>query len=246
MTSSVVCHTTKILKYIDHVLQPHVKELRSYVKSSTDFKRKINNLERVFENSTLQTMDTHPLYTNIPNNEGIIAVETTLKRKIIAGRIITTFFHFLTLNNFLFNCQIYLQFKGWAMGTKCAPNYANIFMDIFEKKFIYPLGNNMTRLYLQFTSDVFIKWTGTLGQLLEFKQRIEEIYPSIKFDFKFSNKEIKFLNTVVCKTPTGKLDTNLCTKNTDRQTYLQIKTSWVLKTQHTTCTNLTLTTYMYS
>ena len=112
VTSSVVCHTTKILKYLDHVLQPHVKELRSYVKSSTDFKRKINNLERVFENSILLTMDTHPLYTNIPNNEGIIAVETTLKRKIIAGRIITTFFHFLTLNNFLFNCQNYLQFKG--------------------------------------------------------------------------------------------------------------------------------------
>ena len=106
------------------------------------------------------------------------------------------------------------------MGTKCAPNYANIFKDIFEKTFIYPLVNNMTKLYLQFTNDIFIKWTGTFGQLLEFKQRIEEVYPSIKFDFKFSNKEINFLDTVVCKTPTGKLDTNLYTKHTDRQTYL--------------------------
>ena len=109
------------------------------------------------------------------------------------------------------------------MGTKCAPNYANIFKDIFEKTFIYPLVNNMTKLYLQFTNDIFIKWTGTFGQLLEFKQRIEEVYPSIKFDFKFSNKEIKFLDTVVCKTPTGKLDTNLYTKDTDRQAYLHRK-----------------------
>ena len=43
VVSSVNCHTTKISKYIDHVLQPHVKELRSYVKDSMDFIRKINN-----------------------------------------------------------------------------------------------------------------------------------------------------------------------------------------------------------
>ena len=45
------------------------------------------------ENSIIVTLDDRSLYTNIPNNEGIKAVETTLKQKKIATRIITTFFH---------------------------------------------------------------------------------------------------------------------------------------------------------
>ena len=83
VVSSIDCHTTKISKYIDNQLQPHVKELKSYVKDSTDFIRKINSI--------LVTMDVRSLYTNIPNKEGIEAVETTLKRKNIGTSIISTF-----------------------------------------------------------------------------------------------------------------------------------------------------------
>ena len=39
-TSSVNCHKTSISQYIDHHLQPHVKELKSYVKDSTDFTKR--------------------------------------------------------------------------------------------------------------------------------------------------------------------------------------------------------------
>ena len=222
MVSPVDCHTTKISKYIDHVLQLHVKE--SCVKDSTDFIRKINNLVRIPENSIFVTMDGRSLYTSTPNNEGIKAVETTPKWKNIAARISTTFLHLaLTLNNFIFNCQNYLQFKGCTMETKYAPSYTNIFMGILEEKFIYPLVNNMTRLYLRFIDDIFIIWVGTLDQLLEFTQWINEVHPSIKFDFKFSNKEIKFLDTVVHKTPAGKLETKLYTKDIERQPYLHHK-----------------------
>ena len=127
-------------KYIDLALQPHVKELRVYVKDSNNFIRKINDLERIPENSIFVTLDVSSLYINIPNNEGIKDVQTKLKRKNIATRIITTFLHLvLPLNNLIFNCQNYLQIKGCAMGTICAPNYANIFMGIFEEKFIYLL-----------------------------------------------------------------------------------------------------------
>ena len=53
-----------------------------------------------------------------------------------------------------------LVYLGCAMGTKCAPSYVNMFVGIFEEKFIYPLLNNMTRLYLRFIDDIFIIWTG--------------------------------------------------------------------------------------
>ena len=35
---------------------------------------------------------------------------------------------------------------------------------------------------------------------MKFKQQINEIHPSIKFDFNISNKQINFFDTVVYKT----------------------------------------------
>ena len=69
----------------------------------------------------------------------------------------------------------------------------------------------------------FPVWTGTLDRLLEFKQRINEVHPSIKFDLEFLNKETNFLDTVVYKTPICKPETKLCMKDTDRQAYLHRK-----------------------
>ena len=47
--------------------------------------------------------------------------------------------------------------------------------------------------------------------------------PSIKFDFKFSNKKNNFIDTVVYKTSTGKLETKLYQKDTGRKVYLHRK-----------------------
>ena len=60
----------------------HVKELKSYVKDSTNFIWKINNVEKVSGNSILVTIDVRSLYTNIPNKEGIEAVKQPRKEKI--------------------------------------------------------------------------------------------------------------------------------------------------------------------
>ena len=91
----------------------------------------------------------------------------------------------LTLNNFVFNSQNYLQIKGCAMGTKCAPSYANIFMGMLEERYIYPLIKKISYFYLRYIDDIFLIWTGTTDQLMKFKQQINEVHPSIKFDFNF-------------------------------------------------------------
>ena len=76
---------------------------------------------------------------------------------------------------------------------------------------------------MRFIDDIFLIWTGTTDQLMKFKQQINEVQPSIKFDFDFSNKEINFLDTVVYKTQSGKLETKLYRKESDRQAYLHRK-----------------------
>ena len=83
------------------------------------------------------------LYTSIPNKESIAATKKRYDsyiQKTLPTKIITTFLALiLTLNNFVFNSKFYLQIKGCAKCTICAPAYANIFMAEFEQKYVYPL-----------------------------------------------------------------------------------------------------------
>ena len=126
----------------------------------------------------------------------------------------------LTLNNFIFNGKHYLQIKGCAMGTKCAPSYANLFMDNFESKNIYPITNLKTKTYLRFIDDIFMLWTGTLDELKNFEGTINQIHPSIKLTFEYSFKEINFLDTTIVISPNGRLTTKVFKKPTDRSSYL--------------------------
>ena len=48
--SSINCHTSKISEYVDYHLQPVVKVIPSCVQSTTDFFRKINQIEFVPDN----------------------------------------------------------------------------------------------------------------------------------------------------------------------------------------------------
>ena len=50
-------------------------------------------------------------------------------------------------------------------------------------------------------------------------------YHSIKFDFKFSKEKIEFLDTLVYKGHSNRLQATLYKKPTDRQTYLHAKSA---------------------
>ena len=222
--NSVDCHSAKISKYVDHHLQPEVCKLKSYTKDSTDTIKKISAIGNdIQEDDILVTMDVRSLYTNIPNEEGIQAVRETLNASPsrLPTRVITTFLTLiLTLNNFIFNGIHYLQIKGCAMGTKCAPTYANIFMGKFEETHIYPRINDKTRIYLRYIDDLFFIWKGTENELKQFFEEINKVHPTIKFDYKYSKNTIDFLDLTIYKDLTGKLATKVFTKPTDRQAYL--------------------------
>ena len=72
------------------------------------------------------------------------------------------------------------------MGTKCAPSYANIFVDIFEETHIYPLIKEKVQLYLRYVDDIVFLWTGSENKLQQFISKINEVHPSMKFDFNYS------------------------------------------------------------
>ena len=118
----------------------------------------------------------------------------------ISIKFISTFLKFiLTLNSFVFNGINYLQKKGCAMGNKCAPSYANIFVSWFEEKFIFPLLTNLSDFYLRFMDDIFLIWNGTKTEFDNFLKKINECHPSIKFEYELFQTEISFLDTTVFK-----------------------------------------------
>ena len=227
--SSVDCHSSKISKYVDHHLQPEVCKLKSYTKDSTDAMNKLAEIKgEITEHDILVTMDVHSLYTNIPNDEGIQAVREKLNNSPsrIPTRVINTFLLLiLTLNNFIFNGVNYLQTLGCAMGTICAPSYANIFMGRFEETQIYPRIVNKTRIFLRYIDDLFFIWKGTEAGLKTFLNEINQVHPTIKFDYHTSKHEVNFLDLTIYKDASGKLATKLYTKPTDRQAYLHKKSA---------------------
>ena len=136
MVSSINYHTANISKYVDYHLQPIVKQIPSYVNDTNNFINKINAVKSVPKSIYLVTMGVRSLHINIPNAEGISAVNRAFdsySKKTTSTKVITTFLELiLTLNNFVFDCIHYFQIKGCTMGTICAPSYANIFMAKFE------------------------------------------------------------------------------------------------------------------
>ena len=169
-------------------------------------------------------MDVRSLYTNIPNAEGISAMKRgfdNYSKKTTSTKVITTFLTIIfILNNFVFDCIHYLQIKGCAMSTICARAYANIFMAKFELKYIYPYIKDKTKMLLRFTDDLFMIWTGLEQELLYFMRDLNKKHSSVKFEFKYSQTKIEFLDVLVYKDHNNMLQTAIYGKQTDRQNYL--------------------------
>ncbi|CAH3193840.1 unnamed protein product, partial [Porites evermanni] len=115
--SSVNSHTEKISAYVDEFLRPIAERLPSYIRDTTDFIQRIKVLGKLPVECYLVTLDVSSLYTNIDIDEGLTVV--------------------LRLNNFTFNDEHFIQIKGTAMGTRVAPNFANVYMGRFEENFVY-------------------------------------------------------------------------------------------------------------
>ena len=108
---------------------PLVQILPSFIKDTTHFLLKIQKLEPLPDNSLLVTLSVSSLYTNTPHNEGVDACRYFLKarqdKSLFAENICDLIRMILTMKNFSFNNEHYLQNNGTAMGTRMAPSQAN-------------------------------------------------------------------------------------------------------------------------
>ena len=123
---------------MDYFLKPTIPHIKSYIRDTTDFLHKINNIQALPPGTLLVTLDVTSLYTNIPKKEGIWAVPKALAKHRPGQQhpsnqsLVQVLDIVLTRNNFGFNEEHFLQTSGTAMGTRVAPSYANNFMGNHE------------------------------------------------------------------------------------------------------------------
>ena len=218
------CPTERISQFIDHFLQPSVKNIRSYIKDTTDFLLMLESLGQLPPNCILVTLDVASLYTNIPNKEGCTAALAGLDG-IRGGATNPSNTHLIKLlekvlrcNNFDFHGRHFLQVGGTAMGTKVAPAYANTFMGWFEENHVYTY-HRQPLLWKRFIDDIFVIWQHDHRELDNFISYLNSRMPSIKFEAEKSLEQVSFLDVLV-KLKGRKLETTLYTKPTDSHNYI--------------------------
>jgi len=228
--------TEKISQLADNFLQPIVQTTKSYVKDTTDFINKVEQIPNIQDGTILATIDVTSLYTNIPHDEGIRACERSLNlhrsnsEQPSNTNIIQLLDCVLKMNNFDFNGKHYLQVGGTAMGTKVAPSLANLFMAYFEDKFVYTYPVKPT-IWLRYIDDIFLIWEHGDEKFQTFLNHLNTCHQTIKFTSEISYSSVNFLDTTVLIDSSGKLYTTLYCKPTDSHNYLSYESAHPLHTK---------------
>ena len=230
IVSANECPTERISQFVDFFLKPLIPKIKSYLRDTSHFILEIFDLGKVPRDSILVTADVCSLYTNIVIREAILCVLRFLTEFRRTSQMPTNISlvelleAVLTLNNFQFNDENFLQVGGTAMGTKVAPSLANVFMADFEEKFIYSY-DKQPIFYKRFLDDLILIWTHGKEELDKFFEHLNKCHETIKFTMESSSDQINFLDTTLHKDADGTLWTDLYCKPTDSHTYLHYKSA---------------------
>ena len=132
--------TEKASEILDNHLKPVMQNSWSHSRDSGDFIDKIKRIKSIWKDAILVTTDVVGLYLYISHVAGLKALKNALdsrENKSISSENLLNMAEFVVKNNvFEFNGTVKEQISGTAIGTKCAPSYACIFMSEFETRFI--------------------------------------------------------------------------------------------------------------
>lgn len=223
--------TEKVSQLLDWFAAPHVKLTRSHLADSSHLVRLLETTTFA-ENVVLATVDVVGLYLHIPHGEGI---EAAISHMYSGGReeppfppeVARALFAVVLEQNFFeFDGHMYKQRQGTAMGTRVAPSYANLFMDVFERPLIDHPDLAIWRRYID---DIFIVWKGSTESLRPFLESLNKMHPNLRFTFELSSTSVEFMDLRIHKGPRfaeeGRLDISPHFKSTNRFQYLQFSSS---------------------
>ena len=234
--------TQRLSELLEKLLSPLVSSLKSYIKDDWDFLRKLP--KTVDFDCELYSVDIVSLYTNIPHDLGVEAVSyyvdkyrNKIPTRFTKEFILESLLFVLENNNFLFDGVLYHQRTGTAMGTKCAPPYANLSIGYLEDTKLYPqlpryfeisVCELIIRWFLRYIDDGFILWPKT-ADIKIFFQLLNSLNPYIQFTLEASTKSLRdgiqeqllaFLDVLVILINHRHFSTDIYYKDTNSHFYL--------------------------
>ncbi|XP_069600613.1 uncharacterized protein [Ranitomeya imitator] len=200
IVSSIGSICERASEYLDFFFQPIVTALPSFIRDSAHFIEVCGRIELPGE-FYLVTCDVESLYSNIKHSDGLHAVTFCLDKLSHSDRGHDSFLldllkFVLHHNYFLFDRTFYLQTAGVAMGAKCAPTYANIFLGWWEEVFVYPslAYQHHVRNWHRYIDDLFFIWSGSREGCTDFIHSLNSNPHNIFLTHSISNSSTSFLD----------------------------------------------------
>lgn len=220
--------TASISTFVDHFIRPLAEAAPSFIKDTGHLLSIIDTLSPLPEDELiLVSFDVNALYTSIPHDGGLEALEHFLSKgenppNPSANCILELVKLILTCNYFIFQDKWFLQKRGVAMGSPFAPSFANIYMRLFEEEHIFE-NNRFTPhiiLWKRYIDDVLVLWRGSTSDLQDFFTYLNNCTEYLTFSMDFNLNRISFLDIWLIK-ENNVLYTDLFTKPTARNSLLR-------------------------
>lgn len=186
---------------------PLNKALWTTVSSTIDLLEAINELDTSGYDAVFFTADVADLYTNVPIDEGIKAVETLLNEEAIGTTdqrqlIVEILKITLNFNVFTFAEKKYRQIHGIPMGSNSAPIVADAFLFVLERDLVKRL--NGVHLFKRFRDDI-TAICSSVDQAKDLGEQYGSLHPRIKIEVEISREHANVLDVRLGKFEDGSL-----------------------------------------
>ena len=189
----------------------------------------------VDEDTEIVTFDVISLYTSIPHEFGLEAIDYFLEDLHLRFRkkFVLESANFILKNNTLtFDSEFYLQIKGKAMGTIFAPTYANLTMGYHEIK-VYSIIRQSHALASKHFENSLYRYLGDCQILLKVNlikpehllSILNQINDNIQFIMEKSQTRLPFLDIMINKSGT-KIWMDIYNKPTDLKRYVPFTSNY--------------------
>ena len=225
--------TERLSGFLCRILSAHLDNVPSLVTNSQQVITTLDNLDlKNYEQITLVSLDVKSLYTSMPQAasiqmvlQRIIPTQPPSSKSNKLKNMLRDFLKIvISKNTFRFHNRFYEQTKGVAMGTKCAPPFANLFMAALEEKALATWEGTPPVSWLRFLDDVLMLWSDSQEKLDDFLEHLNNQMTHITFTMTHSLQSTTFLDLEIYKGTRFRreniLDTKLFIKPTNPQTFL--------------------------
>ncbi len=174
----------------------------------------------------LCSWDIEAMFPNIDNELGLTACRDILDRRETPGpstdSIVEAIQIYLEENIAEFNNHVVKQCSGTAMGPHHACSYTDIAVDKAIDKRVNSQENpwqRYTSLWGRFRDDICCIWTGSVNELQQFNNWLNNLEPKLKFTMEFSQETVVFLDLRLSVKGT-RVETSMYSKDSDTHAYL--------------------------